>query len=275
MSGAGGCEGGRGNRSTRPNESACFCGESISRRHMRGCLRTCAYIDIDSGASRAPRARLIFITSFPLGNSKHILITFFTGRSTSTPQKRAATERRASAFPLRLRISTMEYSVRPLTSRSLSSFSLSLLLRQSFLGRVSSSRKSRPRSGIQLLRSRALRDESKSAASRRIASRFRLFLQRDILAERNRDDHMHPRKRSSPVVLLPCPLSSFLHPGTVKIVSRAHYVSVTVSSRRRREYFSQFASSFTWIRIHSAPLPAIFLSSRRVAAFAEVITVPK
>lgn len=73
------------NRSTRvlmnPLVSA---GESISRAaaYARGCLRTCAYIDTDSDVTtRFSESRLIFITSFSLGNSKHILITFFTERT--------------------------------------------------------------------------------------------------------------------------------------------------------------------------------------------------
>lgn len=58
---------------------SCFSRKSISWQHICGCLPTCAYIDIDSCITRFSRIRLIFITSFPLGNSKHILITFFYG----------------------------------------------------------------------------------------------------------------------------------------------------------------------------------------------------
>lgn len=125
---------------------SCFCRKSISRQHIRGCLPTCTYIDIDSGITRLSRIRLIFITSFPLGNSKHILITFFTGRSTSTPQKRHDAAQRLSFL---FRFSMMEYSVHPLTS------SLNRVQPSSTLFSDSNSRESRSQS-IQLCRSRVV-----------------------------------------------------------------------------------------------------------------------
>lgn len=173
--------------------------------------------------TRAPRARLIFITSFPLGNSKHILITFFTGRSTSTPQKRAAAER---SFGLSSLLAFFHDGIFCLTSDLPPFLSLPpLFLSLPFLERRPQVSPTLSRSRLYFSRksatehptfpkSRVMRDESKTPArrapgnaiSRRERPRRSYALAKAILR----------LPRSSP-----CPLSPFLRPGTVKGVPRA------------------------------------------------------
>lgn len=164
-------------------------GESISRRHIgiRGCLRTCAYIDMDSDTSRFSRARLIFITSFPLGNSKHILITFFFYGALDLNASKAST------FPLSLSFSSSpRFSLRwkifcPLWPLN----SVSTLSPQPFSPTRPTSRESRSQS-IQLRRSRVARWIENGSARLPVVFATRYSRRR----ERNRGDYMHLRKRS-------------------------------------------------------------------------------
>lgn len=154
-----------------------------SRGSIYGCLPTCAYIDIDSGIARFSRIRLIFITSFPLGNSKHILITFFNGALDLDASKAS---RCSVASTSLFRFSMMEYSVHPLTS-SLNRAQPSLTL----FSNASNSRESRSQS-IQLCRSHVA-GWIESARALPV-----VFIKRYSCRERNRDDYMHSRKSPLP-----------------------------------------------------------------------------